>query len=324
MSYTLQQLRHFAAVADTNSVSRAAERCHISQPSLSASLKNLADDIGSVLFTRQRAGVVLTADGERFLKHARQILMDVERANLEMRQRSTSVNGIIRIGVTETISGYLVPALLLEARRLFPELKIVFIEDERPGIQQALLNGDIDFALLLVSNMPPLEDIVVKPLLHFARKLWMSVDHPLRERSTISLKDVAEWDFFLLDKDEHVQMTERYWKSYGLTPKVVMQTRSPEAIRSLVANGLGITILSDLTYREWSHEGGRIVRRTLTDPIPTMELGFAFRRDIPVLPAVVHIVDMLLAFAGGALKGGAFAMLGVPGMIRPDAHSTGN
>jgi DNA-binding transcriptional LysR family regulator len=63
MSYTLQQLRHFVAVAETGSVSRAAERCHISQPSLSASLKNLSEAIASSLFTRQRTGVFLTAEG---------------------------------------------------------------------------------------------------------------------------------------------------------------------------------------------------------------------------------------------------------------------
>ena len=306
MAYTLQQLRHFAAVAETRSVSRAAERCHISQPSLSASLKNLAEGLGSTLFARHRTGVVLTADGERFLKHARQILLDVERANVEMRQQSASVGGSVRIGVTETISGYIVPALLLEARRLFPELNIAFIEDERTGIQQALLDEKIDFALLLVSNMPPIESIVVQPLMNFARKLWIAVDHPLREHSAISLQDIAEWDFFLLDKDEHAQMTEKYWADYGLKPKVVMKTKSPEAIRSLVANGLGVTILSDLTYREWSHEGGRIVRRTPTDPIPSMDLGFAFRRDAPLLPAVAAIVDMLMAFAGGGLMGNVF------------------
>jgi len=308
MSYTLQQLRHFAAVAETGSVSRAAEKCYISQPSLSASLKNLSDVLGSPLFTRQRAGVVLTADGERFLKHTHQILLDVERANRDMSQQPVSIRGTVRIGVTETISGYLVPALLLESRRLFPNLKIIFIEDERPGIQQALLAEEIDFALLLVSNMPPVEAIDIKPLLHFSRKLWIAVDHPLRERSAISLQDVAEWDYFLLDKDEHAQTTEKYWASYGLKPKVAMKTKSPEVIRSLVANGLGITILSDLTYREWSHEGGRIVRRTLTDAIPTMELGFAFRRDGPLPPAVTHIVEIVRTFAAGGLKGSAFEL----------------
>ncbi|WP_347557592.1 LysR family transcriptional regulator [Robbsia sp. KACC 23696] len=306
MSYTLQQLRHFAAVAETGSVSRAAEKCYISQPSLSASLKNLSELLGTPLFTRQRTGVALTAEGERFFKHTRQILQDVARADLDMRQQPTSVGGVVRIGVTETISGYLVPALLLESRRLFPDLDIQLVEDERRGIQRALLKREVDFALLLVSNMQPIDAISIRPLLDFPRKLWFSVDHPLRDRATISLQDVAEWDFYLLDKDEHVQTTKKYWASYGLAPKVVMKTKSPEAIRSLVANGLGVTILSDLTYREWSHEGGRIVRRTLSDPIPTMALGFAFRKDEILLPAVTHIVDMLRAFAGGGVKGATF------------------
>lgn len=304
MSYTLQQLRHFAAVAETGSVSRAAEKCHISQPSLSASLKNLSDGLGSSLFTRQRTGVTLTAEGERFLKHTRTILQDVERANMDMSQQPASIAGTVKIGVTETISGYMVPAMLVESRRLFPNLTVSFVEDERPGIQRALLAREIDFALVLVSNMPHIDEIAITTLLHSARKLWIAVDHPLREQSTISLKDVATYDYFLLDKDEHVQTTLRYWAGYGLAPNVAMTTKSPEAIRSMVANGLGVTILSDLTYREWSHEGGRIVRRTLTDAIPAMELGFAFRRDEALAPAAHHIVEMLRTFAGSGSKGG--------------------
>lgn len=306
--YTLQQLRHFAAVADTGSVSRAAARCHISQPSLSASLRNLSDLLGVSLFTRQRNGVTLTPDGKRFLKHTHQILHDVERADWEMSQQPVAVSGVVRIGVTETISGYLVPALLVEGRRRFPDLRIIFVEDERAGIQQALLRNEIDFALLLVSNVPVSDDIDIKPLVNFPRKLWLSIDHPLREYPSISLRDVAEWDYFLLDKDEHAQAIERYWASHGLRAKVVMTTKSPEAIRSLVANGLGVTILSDLTYREWSHEGGRIVRRALTDPIPSMELGFGFRRGDALTAPAAHLVEMLRAFAARGLKGSAFEM----------------
>jgi DNA-binding transcriptional LysR family regulator len=302
MSYTLQQLRHFAAVAETGSVSRAAERCHISQPSLSASLKNLSEAIDSALFTRQRTGVFLTPEGERFLRHAHQILMDVDRATQDMIQKPDTLSGSVTIGVTETISGYLVPTLLMQARRLLPLLEIRIVEDEREGIQQALLRKEIDFALLLISNIDPVEEIAIKPLLRSSRKLWTSVDHPLLEKTAISLRDVVALDYILLDKDEHVQTAEKYWANHKLRPNVVFRSKSPEAVRSMVANGLGVTILSDLTYREWSHEGGRIVRRSLSDSIPTMDVGFAFRRGEPLLPAVVAIADFLRSFVGTPAK----------------------
>ncbi len=302
MSYTLQQLRHFVAVAETGSVSRAAERCHISQPSLSTSLKNLADAVAAPLFNRQRTGVMLTAEGERFLRHAHQILLDVDRANQDMGQKPERLSGTVRIGVTETISGYLVPSLLRQIRQLFPELSVSIVEDERAGIQRALLENEIDFALLLISNIEAVEEITIKPLLRSPRKLWTAVDHPLLERTVIALRDVAKLDFILLDKDEHVRTAKKYGASYKLRPNVVITSKSPEAVRSLVAHGLGVTILSDLTYREWSHEGGRIIRRTLADSIPTMDVGFAFRRGESPTPAVSAIIDLVKAFTGNSEK----------------------
>jgi DNA-binding transcriptional LysR family regulator len=219
-----------------------------------------------------------------------------------MIQKPGTLSGVVTIGVTETISGYLVPTLLMQARRLFPLLKITIVENEREGIQQALLKRQIDFALLLISNIDPVEEIAIKTLLRSSRKLWTSVDHPLLEKTAISLRDVAALDYILLDKDEHVQTAEKYWTSHKLRPNVVLTSKSIEAVRSMVAHRLGVTILSDLTYREWSHEGGRIVRRTLSDSIPTMDVGFGFRRGESLLPTVVAIADFLRSFAGNAAK----------------------
>ncbi len=293
MSYTLQQLRHFVAVAETGSVSRAAERCHISQPSLSSSLKNLGDSLASNLVTRHRNGVALTTDGERFLRHAQQILAAVDKATMDMLQSPRHLKGTLSIGVTETISGALVPLILMEGRRQFPEVNVEIIEDERPGVEQALMDGRIDFAVLLVSNIEATPGISVRPMLKSARKLWTSVEHPLLTQATISLRDVAEHGYILLDRDEHIQTALKYWNRYALTPRVILRTKSTEAIRSLVSEGFGVTILSDLTYREWSHEGGRIARRSLVEAIPSMDVGVAYRRGETLTPIAQAFSDFL-------------------------------
>lgn len=293
MSYTLQQLRHFVAVAESGSVSRAAERCHISQPSLSSSLKNLGDSLASNLVTRHRNGVALTTDGERFLRHAQQILAAVDKATMDMVQSPRHLKGTLSIGVTETISGALVPLILMEGRRQFPEVNVEIIEDERPGVEQALMDGRIDFAVLLVSNIEATPGISVRPMLKSARKLWTSVEHPLLTQATISLRDVAEHGYILLDRDEHIQTALKYWNRYALTPRVILRTKSTEAIRSLVSEGFGVTILSDLTYREWSHEGGRIARRSLVEAIPSMDVGVAYRRGETLTPIAQAFSDFL-------------------------------
>jgi DNA-binding transcriptional LysR family regulator len=183
--------------------------------------------------------VFLTAEGERFLRHAHQILIDVDRATQDMLQKPGTLSGTVTIGVTETISGYLVPTLLMQARRRFPLLKIRIVENEREETQQALLGQKIDFALLLISNIDLVDEIAIKPLLRSPRKLWTSVDHLLLEKPSISLRDIVALDYILLDKDEHVQTAEKYWARHKLRPNIVFTSKSPEAVRSMVANGLG-------------------------------------------------------------------------------------
>ncbi len=82
--------------------------------------------------------------------------------------------------------------------------------------------------------------------------------------------------------DEHVQTVARYWGKYSIAPRVQLQSKSIEAVRSLVANGHGVTILSDLVYRPWSLEGNRIARRDLSVAVPTMDVGAVWRRDAHV------------------------------------------
>lgn len=296
MSYTLQQLRHFVAVAETGSISRAAERCHISQPSLSNSLKKLSDSLDCQLLVRLHNGVSLSADGDRFLRHAHQILSAVERAREEMLAAPRSLTGVLRLGVTDSFTGSLLPALLMQARQHFPKVALEVFENERAWMQSALLDDRIDLSLLLISHVDPNEAITIEPLIASPRKLWTSAEHPILQREAISLKDVAESDFILLDRDEHEQSARKYWQAYGLTPNIVLRSKSVEAIRSLVAEGYGLTILSDLTYREWSNDGARVVRRTLTDPIPSMDLGLAYRSGSASAPIVKAFIPFIKTF----------------------------
>src|SRR5262249_25538188 len=129
-------------------------------------------------------------------------------------------------------------------------------------------------------------------LVRSPRQLWAGLKHPLLEKDTISLEDVAQYDFVLLDMDEHASRIQKYWDTRNFAPKIIYRSKSLECIRSLVGQGYGITILSDFVYRAWSHDGGRIGRRPLLDQIPTMDIGIARRADREPDPRARRVIQL--------------------------------
>ncbi|MGO4327665.1 LysR family transcriptional regulator [Cupriavidus sp. 2TAF22] len=295
---TLKQLQHFVAMAESGQVSRAALRCHVSQSSMTSSLKSLEEALGVQLFTRHASGVRLTEAGTRFLRHAQQIGDAVLDAVEAITVAPVEITGTVRLGVTETITAYVLPGLLPAFERKFPKLRLSVLERERHDIEQGILDGEIDIALLLVSNLPGLNHVTCETLLRSARQLWGHPEHPLMTAERIGLADVARHDYILLDMDEHISTVGKYWGQYGLAPDVRYQSCSIEAVRSLVAAGRGVAILSDLVYRPWSLEGQRIVRRGIADKVPSMDVGLAWRRE----PATPGNVVALADFLRGALR----------------------
>jgi DNA-binding transcriptional LysR family regulator len=110
--------------------------------------------------------------------------------------------------------------------------------------------------------------------------------HRLLSESKIGLKEVAEEDYIMLTVDEASHSSMKYWSQTPYLPKITLRTSSVEAVRSLVANGQGVAILSDMVHRPWSLEGRRIETISLTDPIPSMDVGLAWKRNAEFSPAM--------------------------------------
>ncbi|NPC56912.1 LysR family transcriptional regulator [Caenimonas soli] len=290
---TLKQLTHFLAVAELGQVSRAADHCHVTQPALTTSLKNLESEVGAELFVRHSGGLRITPRGENFLQHVQHVFSTLESAIGEARSETNSAEGMVSLAITDTVSGYLLPWLLPVIRQQLPQVEVKLQERNRDEIEKGLRSGRHDLAIVLVSNLSDSKDIARETLLRSPRRLWTSWDHPLARRSDVSLKEVAAMDYILLDMDEHVDTVKRYWARFGLEPKIVFRSKSIEAVRSLVAKNEGVTILSDLVYRQWSHDGGRIRRWPLTDSIPSMDLGLAQVRGLKLTPAAAAMARVL-------------------------------
>ncbi len=310
MLITLKQLQHFVAVAQTGQVSRAAQRCYISQPSLTTSLKNLEAELGVQLFTRHADGLRLTVQGEGFLRHAEHVLTTLAAAVEETRSAVSSVMGQVRIAITDTVSEYLLPQVIATIRRQLPLVAFEPVERNRIDIEEGLRSGEFDLAVVLVSNLSTAPDIRRENLLKSPRQLWTSLDHPLAREKSATLREIATLPFVLLDMDEHVETVDRYWSAMRLKPKVVFRTKSIEAVRSLVAQNVGVTILSDLVFRPWSHDGGRIRRTRVSNAVPSMDLGLAYYRGSVLSQATMAFADALRSLAKTLTRESARAELG--------------
>ncbi len=279
---SIRQLQFFVAVAEAGKISAAARDLYVSQSAVTMAIQEVERTLRQPLFTRTSRGVSLTTTGTEFLPRARRILQLVEEATL-VSASDAQLHGQVRIGVSYTVMAYFLPHHIQRMAILFPNLEFAWLEMGRPRAERALIEGELDFGLLLTSNIRH-PDVQHETLVHSQRRLWLAPGHPLADLSDVGLTDVAEHAYAQLTVDESERTTRRYWS--GIEPQIFVRTSSIEAVRSIVANGNGVTVLSDMVYRPWSLEGKRVDTVVLRDPIPDMRIGLAWRRGASFFPAM--------------------------------------
>lgn len=299
MPLSLRQIRYFLATADAGKISLAAANLNVSQSTVTAAIKALEEELEARLFTRHSAGAALTYEGHQFLQHAQNIMAAVSEAMRAPRRNGQSVEGKIRVGLTDTVAGYFLPQILARFVRVFPGITVQMQEMRRDEIERDIMDGGLDIAVMLVSNLQNRDGIDSLILARSRRRLWLSADHPLKDRDAVPLEEIAREPYVMLAVDEANRTAMRYWEATPHRPRVIFETNSLEAVRSLVATGMGVTILSDMVYRPWSLEGQRIEVRTVTDHVPSMDVGLAWRRGKTMPPAARVFHEYLsLTFSG--------------------------
>jgi DNA-binding transcriptional LysR family regulator len=179
---TLRQIEYFISVADTGQISRSANLCAVSQSSMTIALKNLEDTVGVPLLQRHARGVRLTRAGERFLRHVQNANVSVGRAVVAAQEEPEQISGHVRVGVTETVSAYLMPSMLATVSQRFEHLTVEVIEDAREDIEQRLVDNQLDIGLMLVSNTANVDELKYETIL---RKMHnRSRCRTLRRRTT--------------------------------------------------------------------------------------------------------------------------------------------
>lgn len=287
MSFSIRQLKYFVVAAEFGQISQAAKELYISQSAITTAIKEVEGYLGQVLFIRSSRGVTLTDAGRLFLPKARQILLMVdETARLPL--SSEQIEGVLRIGVTYTVIGYFLPHHIQRLTYLYPNLKLEVYELDRTAIENKLVKGELDFGVLLTSNLKD-KTLQYETFINSTRRLWVSSNHELLKSQEVSLNTLQKYPYIMLTVDEAEKTVLKYWGKYK--PNVLYRTSSIEAIRSMVANGNGVAILSDMVYRPWSLEGKRIETVTLQEKIPAMGVGLVWKKSVQNTPQMSAFYD---------------------------------
>ena len=279
MSFSLRQIRYFVAVAETGKIISAAAAVNISPSAITEAVHELESITGTTLLDRHRKGVTLTYEGHRFLQHCKIILAAVSDAQHAVGSSQEKMSGVLTIGTTITVAGYMLSTPLSRFKRNFPNIEVRVFEHSRKIIDGKIRRGDFDLAVILTSNFQEGEGLELETLLSSRRRLWVPPHHRLLKEKKVSLVDFVHEPYIQLTIDEAAATTKKFWGKMNLKPHIIFRTESVEAVRSMVATGMGVTILSDMVYRPWSLEGERIESIDLNGQVPSMDVGLVWKKD---------------------------------------------
>ena len=301
--FTLRQLQYFVRVARTGQISSAAAEASITQSTMTAAIAELERALGTLLFERSRTGVTLTYHGHLFLQHAMTVLEAAgDAARHPFRERS-EVQGSIELAASYTVLGYFLLPYIARFQKQNPGVRVVPVERDRSAIERSVAGEETELAVALTSNLLEPRRFHRHVLARSRRQLWVAEEHPLEASPQVSLQDVAAFPYVLPLVDEGDVAAMRYWEKAGLSPSAILCTSSMEAVREMVALGLGVTILSDMVFRPWSLDGRRIRTVPLADPIPPMEVGLIWRKGhrlSPVADALRRYLEVSVRTHGAA------------------------
>jgi DNA-binding transcriptional LysR family regulator len=292
MAFSLRQLQYFVAVAEQGSVSGAAHKLSISQPAITEAIKDLETDLGVSLFERHSRGLNTTYKGHQFLRHAKAILTSVSDARRTFTEEREEAAGALHLGVTSLVAGYVLSDILARYRRAYPAVSVSAIEDNGDYLEHLLIGGELDVAVMVISNLRDRMALQADILEVSPYRLWMPLGHRLASQQSISLADVTTEPLIMLTVDEIEEATVKLLGALGQKLQVAFRTRSVEAVRSLVATGAGVSLLPDLVYRPWSLEGDRIEYRDVSGVLPVVQVGIVWRKGSTLSRAARDFIGM--------------------------------
>ncbi len=294
----LKQLRYFIAVAEEGHFGRAAEKLHRSQPPVSTQIGRLERELGVTLLSRTTRRVELTPAGEVFLAKAKRVLEAAEDARIAVGAAAQGLIGHLTIGFVSSAALSLLPLALRKFRNTYPDVDLNLRELTSAEQRAALLAGDIDVGLVRLPMNT--EDLAVTKVLAEPLLAALPTEHALAQKESVTLAALADVPLISFPKrlvpGAHEHLMDLFAQG-GHTPNIVQEAVHLQTIVSLVASGIGVSVLPASARR--SPLAGVVYRR-LEHEFPTW-LGLVSRRDSPY-PVVANFTRAALSVAEEAAR----------------------
>jgi LysR family transcriptional regulator, hydrogen peroxide-inducible genes activator len=274
---SFRQLEHLVLLADHGHFGRAAKACHVTQSTLSASIKELEKILQASLVDRTKRRVLLTPLGLEIVERARRILLEGKELVEAARAESEPLSGTLRLGVISTIGPFLLPKILPRLRRAYPALRLYLVEDLTARLIEGLHAGRLDVVLLALPYDCGTSERRV--LFRDPFKVALPNSHPLAARKTVDLEQLGSEGLLLLKEGhclrEHALAACRWAERRQLEP---VEATSLHTLVQMVDNGLGITLLPQLAIDGGILSGTTLTVLPITGEQPSREIGLVWRR----------------------------------------------
>ena len=304
---TLNELRYIVAVAQHRHFGRAAEACHVSQPTLSVAVKKLEDELGLLLFERAKSDVSLTPVGQQIVEQAQRVLEEVEGVRSLASHGRDPLNAPLKIGAIYTIGPYLFPSLIPVLHERAPQMPLIVDESYTAVLREKLKQGELDVIVIALPFDEP--GVVTLPIYDESFVTLLPSGHDwLQTKEKVKAKKLADESVLLLGAGHcfREQVLEVCPECVGKSDSVgsmqkTVEGSSLETIRHMVASGMGITVLP-CSAAQSSYSPNILGIREFEAPVPSRRVALAWRSSFPRPQAIEALRQAILACDLGCIN----------------------
>ncbi|RGE23315.1 LysR substrate-binding domain-containing protein [Leucobacter sp. wl10] len=269
---TLTQLVYFAECAKTLNMTAASQELHVAQSAVSTAITQLERALGAPLFIRQRSkGLALTPAGETLLQRSRHLFDHLNDTIETICAEQNEIRGSVTVSCFNTLAPFLLPELISTLQQRHPELEVEVLEGDHQESLAALRGGRAELAISY--NLTDVDGVDREIVGEFCPHVIVHTGHRLASRKRIALADIAEDPFVLLDLPSSSAYFQGILLQAGIIPKTKYRSSSYETVRSMVAAGLGYSILNQRPRIEQTYTGARTVTIEISDPVPSLSIA---------------------------------------------------
>jgi LysR family hydrogen peroxide-inducible transcriptional activator len=287
----LRDLQYLVALAETRHFGRAAARCHVSQPTLSAQLRKLEDYLGVALIERRPRQVALTAAGAAVIQRARRMLQDADDIRALAHASQDPLAGQLKVGLIPTLGPYLLPRVMPRVAQALPKLALLLHEYQTAPLVQRVLDGELDLAILALPA--DTKGLQTRSLFAEAFLVAMPEKHRLASRRRLKTADLAGEKLLLLEEGHCLREHALEVCTRIGTEEQEFRATSLETLRQMVASGLGITLLPRLSAEGPFASARGLAVCPFAPPAPSRMVGAAWRRSSSRAAAIAAVCDIV-------------------------------